>query len=120
MNTEFSSFIKELKFNVFVATEEARLALEQLLQQNGEGEDGHLLLKSVYLLSQTDLVRKVTTEWGGVFGILSLFFSFLFEKLGSHPNSGTPKFSNIHVISNALCFSKPRVCSLMEDTPTGL
>uniref|UniRef100_A0A8C8BHA2 WDFY family member 4 n=1 Tax=Otus sunia TaxID=257818 RepID=A0A8C8BHA2_9STRI len=35
--------------------EEARLALEQLLQQKGEAEDGHLLLKSVYLLSQTDL-----------------------------------------------------------------
>uniref|UniRef100_A0A8D0EIG0 DUF4704 domain-containing protein n=1 Tax=Strix occidentalis caurina TaxID=311401 RepID=A0A8D0EIG0_STROC len=35
--------------------EEARLALEQLLQQKGEVEDGRLLLKSVYLLSQTDL-----------------------------------------------------------------
>uniref|UniRef100_A0A8C0ERL9 DUF4704 domain-containing protein n=1 Tax=Bubo bubo TaxID=30461 RepID=A0A8C0ERL9_BUBBB len=35
--------------------EEARLALEQLLQQKGEAEDGRLLLKSVYLLSQTDL-----------------------------------------------------------------
>ncbi|XP_030131885.4 WD repeat- and FYVE domain-containing protein 4 [Taeniopygia guttata] len=35
--------------------EEARLALEQLLKQKGEAGDGHLLLKSVYLLSQTDL-----------------------------------------------------------------
>ncbi|XP_026707231.1 WD repeat- and FYVE domain-containing protein 4 [Athene cunicularia] len=34
--------------------EEARLALDQLLQQKGEAEDGRLLLKSVYLLSQTD------------------------------------------------------------------
>lgn len=58
----FSSFTKELKFNVFVITEEARLALEQLLQQKGEAGDGHLLLKSVYLLSQTDLVREMTIK----------------------------------------------------------
>lgn len=43
-------------------TEEARLALEQLLQQKGEAGDGYLLLKSVYLLSQTDLVRESTAK----------------------------------------------------------
>ncbi|NWV47524.1 WDFY4 protein, partial [Daphoenositta chrysoptera] len=47
---------KEIKRNLNgKPAEEARLALEQLLQQKGETGDGHLLLKSVYLLSQTDL-----------------------------------------------------------------
>ncbi|XP_056350777.1 WD repeat- and FYVE domain-containing protein 4 [Oenanthe melanoleuca] len=47
---------KEIKRNLNgKPAEEARLALEQLLQQKGEAGDGHLLLKSVYLLSQTDL-----------------------------------------------------------------
>ncbi|XP_068053666.1 WD repeat- and FYVE domain-containing protein 4 isoform X1 [Anomalospiza imberbis] len=47
---------KEIKRNLNgKPAEEARLALEQLLKQKGEVGDGHLLLKSVYLLSQTDL-----------------------------------------------------------------
>ncbi|NXR32149.1 WDFY4 protein, partial [Zosterops hypoxanthus] len=46
---------KEIKRNLNgKPAEEARLALEQLLQQKGEAGDGYLLLKSVYLLSQTD------------------------------------------------------------------
>ncbi|XP_061857387.1 WD repeat- and FYVE domain-containing protein 4 isoform X3 [Colius striatus] len=47
---------KEIKRNLNgKSAEEARMALEQLLQQKGKVDDGHLLLKSVYLLSQTDL-----------------------------------------------------------------
>ncbi|NWX28896.1 WDFY4 protein, partial [Notiomystis cincta] len=47
---------KEIKRNLNgKPAEEARLALEQLLQQKGEAGDGHLLLKLVYLLLQTDL-----------------------------------------------------------------
>ncbi|XP_037996309.1 WD repeat- and FYVE domain-containing protein 4 isoform X9 [Motacilla alba alba] len=47
---------KEIKRNLNgKPAEEARLALEQLLKQKGEAGDGHLLLKSVYLLSQTDM-----------------------------------------------------------------
>ncbi|NWU95186.1 WDFY4 protein, partial [Upupa epops] len=47
---------KEIKRNLNgKPSDEARLALEQFLQQKGEAGDGHLLLKSVYLLSQTDL-----------------------------------------------------------------
>ncbi|KAF2979672.1 hypothetical protein EK904_003027 [Melospiza melodia maxima] len=47
---------KEIKRNLNgKPAEEARLALEQLLKQKEEAGDGHLLLKSVYLLSQTDL-----------------------------------------------------------------
>uniref|UniRef100_A0A8C3MEA8 Uncharacterized protein n=1 Tax=Geospiza parvula TaxID=87175 RepID=A0A8C3MEA8_GEOPR len=47
---------KEIKRNLNgKPAEEARVALEQLLKQKGEAGDGHLLLKSVYLLSQTDL-----------------------------------------------------------------
>lgn len=84
----FSSFTKELKFNVFVVTEEARLALEQLLQQKGEAGDGHLLLKSVYLLSQTDLVREMT---------IKRVFLFISEKLCRHP-SGTPKSQYLHYL----------------------
>lgn len=92
-----------------MATEEARLALEQLLQQKGEAEHGHLLLKSVYLLSQTDLVREMTTKGFFCF-ILFWFFYFLFQRIWvSHPNSGTPKSHNICVIPSALCFSLPRV-----------
>ncbi|NXP47087.1 WDFY4 protein, partial [Heliornis fulica] len=46
---------KEIKRNLNgKSAEEARLALEKLLQWKGEAKDGHLLLKSVYLLSQTD------------------------------------------------------------------
>lgn len=78
---------KELKFNVFVITEEARLALEQLLQQKGEAGDGHLLLKSVYLLSQTDVVRESTTKH---------VFLFISGKLCRHHNSGTPKSQCLH------------------------
>lgn len=55
------------------------MALEQLLQQKGEAEDGHLLLKSAYLLSQIDLVRKVTIN-GSLLSLVCLtlfgFFSF--------------------------------------------
>ncbi|KAF4789658.1 WDFY family member 4 [Turdus rufiventris] len=47
---------KEIKRNLNgKPAEEARVALEKLLLQKGEAGDGHLLLKSVYLLSQTDL-----------------------------------------------------------------
>jgi len=115
-----SSFIKEIKFNVFVVTEEARLALEQLLQQKGEAEDGRLLLKSVYLLSQTDLVKEITTKVFLLFCPVLIFFLFVSETLGSHLNSGTPKSHNVCVIFNALCFSMPRVYSQLEDTPPGL
>ncbi|KAM4668749.1 WD repeat- and FYVE domain-containing protein 4 [Amazona ochrocephala] len=64
--------------------EEARLALEQLLQQKGEAEDGHLLLKSVYLLSQTDL-RTVWNIIGSglpaaLMQCLYLFFTFPLKK----------------------------------------
>ncbi|XP_027504006.1 WD repeat- and FYVE domain-containing protein 4 [Corapipo altera] len=64
--------------------EEARLALEQFLQQKVEAEDGHLLLKSVYLLSQTDL----RTLWNiivsglpaALMQCLYLFFTFPLKK----------------------------------------
>uniref|UniRef100_A0A672TPX7 Uncharacterized protein n=1 Tax=Strigops habroptila TaxID=2489341 RepID=A0A672TPX7_STRHB len=64
--------------------EEARLALEQLLQQKGEAEYGYLLLKSVYLLSQTDL----STMWNiigsglpaALMQCLYLFFTFPLKK----------------------------------------
>lgn len=56
-----------------MVTEEARLALEQLLQQKGEVEDGFLLLKSVYLLSQTDVVREIITK-----GLFCFNFIFIF------------------------------------------
>ncbi|XP_041874799.1 WD repeat- and FYVE domain-containing protein 4 isoform X4 [Corvus kubaryi] len=47
---------KEIKRNLNgKPAEEALLSLEKLLQKKGEAGDGHLLLKSVYLLSQTDL-----------------------------------------------------------------
>ncbi|NXJ66224.1 WDFY4 protein, partial [Rostratula benghalensis] len=64
--------------------EEARLALEQLLQQKGEAKDGHLLLKSVYLLSQTDL-RTVCNIIGSglpaaLMQCLYLFFTFPLKK----------------------------------------
>ncbi|NXI37689.1 WDFY4 protein, partial [Galbula dea] len=76
---------KEIKRNVKgKPAEEARLALEQLLQQKGEAEDGHLLLKSVYLLSQTDL----STMWNiigsglpsALMQCLYLFFTFPLKK----------------------------------------
>ncbi|XP_035394817.1 WD repeat- and FYVE domain-containing protein 4 [Cygnus atratus] len=72
---------KEIKKNLNgKPAEEARLALEQLLQQKGEVEDGCLLLKSVYLLSQTD----VRTLWNiigsglpaALMQCLYLFFTF--------------------------------------------
>ncbi|RMC11578.1 hypothetical protein DUI87_11699 [Hirundo rustica rustica] len=55
--TEVSKLLtKEINRNLNgKPAEEARLALEQLLRQKGEAGDGYLLLKSVYLLSQTDL-----------------------------------------------------------------
>ncbi|KAK2523488.1 Wdfy4 [Columba guinea] len=76
---------KEIKRNLNgKPAEEARLALEQLLQQKGEAEDGRLLLKSVYLLSQTDL----RTTWNiigsglpaALMQCLYLFFTFPLEK----------------------------------------
>ncbi|KFQ66136.1 WD repeat- and FYVE domain-containing protein 4, partial [Phaethon lepturus] len=76
---------KEIKRNLNgKPAEEARLALEQLLQQKGEAEDGRLLLKSVYLLSQTDL----RTTWNiigsglpaALIQCLYLFFTFPLKK----------------------------------------
>lgn len=65
-------------------TEEARLALEQLLQQKGEAGDGYLLLKLVYLLSQTDSVRESTTKH-----VLLL----ISEKLCRHHNTQVSVFA---------------------------
>ncbi|NXU70715.1 WDFY4 protein, partial [Oreotrochilus melanogaster] len=60
--------------------EEARLALDQLLQQKGEAKDVHLLLKSVYVLSQTDLRTMWTMIGSGLpaalMQCLYLFFTF--------------------------------------------
>ncbi|XP_051474966.1 WD repeat- and FYVE domain-containing protein 4 [Apus apus] len=76
---------KEIKRNINgKPAEEARLALGQLLQQKGEAEDGYLLLKSVYLLSRTDL----RTLWniigsglpGALMQCLYLFFTFPLKK----------------------------------------
>ncbi|NXG61374.1 WDFY4 protein, partial [Hemiprocne comata] len=76
---------KEIKRNLNgKPAEEARLALEQLLQQKGEAEDGRLLLKSVYLFSQTD----VRTMWNiigsglpaALMQCLYLFFTFPLKK----------------------------------------
>ncbi|XP_069720218.1 WD repeat- and FYVE domain-containing protein 4 isoform X2 [Phaenicophaeus curvirostris] len=76
---------KEIKRNLSgKPAEEARLALEQLLQQKGEAGDGRLLLKSVYLLSQTDL----RTMWNiiesglpaALLQCLYLFFTFPLKK----------------------------------------
>ncbi|XP_009676148.2 WD repeat- and FYVE domain-containing protein 4 isoform X3 [Struthio camelus] len=64
--------------------EEARLALEQLLQQKREVEDGHVLLKSVYLLSQTDLRTLWNIIGSGLpaalMQCLYLFFTFPLKK----------------------------------------
>uniref|UniRef100_A0A8C3KM61 WDFY family member 4 n=1 Tax=Calidris pygmaea TaxID=425635 RepID=A0A8C3KM61_9CHAR len=76
---------KEIKRNLNgKPAEEARLALEQLLQQKGEAEDGRLLLKSVYLLSQSD-VRTVCSIIGSglpaaLMQCLYLFFTFPLKK----------------------------------------
>uniref|UniRef100_A0A8B9TDS4 DUF4704 domain-containing protein n=1 Tax=Anas platyrhynchos TaxID=8839 RepID=A0A8B9TDS4_ANAPL len=76
---------KEIKKNLNgKPAEEARLALEQLLQQKGEVEDGFLLLKSVYLLSQTD-VRTLRNIIGSglpaaLMQCLYLFFTFPLKK----------------------------------------
>ncbi|NWX86226.1 WDFY4 protein, partial [Nothoprocta pentlandii] len=67
--------------------EEARLALEQLLQEKREVQDGHVLLKMVYLLSQTDLARE-RTLWNiigsglpaALMQCLYLFFTFPLKK----------------------------------------
>ncbi|XP_010219139.1 PREDICTED: LOW QUALITY PROTEIN: WD repeat- and FYVE domain-containing protein 4 [Tinamus guttatus] len=76
---------KEIKKNLNgKPAEEARLALEQLLQQKREVEDGHVLLKSVYLLSQAD----VRTLWNiigsglpaALMQCLYLFFTFPVKK----------------------------------------
>ncbi|XP_021253682.1 WD repeat- and FYVE domain-containing protein 4 isoform X2 [Numida meleagris] len=76
---------KEIKRTVNgKSAEEARLALEHLLQQKGEVEDGHLLLKSVYLLSQTDLRTMWNIIGSGLpaalMQCLYLFFTFPLEK----------------------------------------
>ncbi|XP_066179992.1 WD repeat- and FYVE domain-containing protein 4 isoform X2 [Sylvia atricapilla] len=58
---------KEIKRNINgKPAEEARLALEQWLQQKKEAGDGYLLLKSVYLLSQTDLRTMWTIIGSGL------------------------------------------------------
>ncbi|XP_032857672.2 WD repeat- and FYVE domain-containing protein 4 isoform X3 [Tyto alba] len=76
---------KEIKRNVNgKPAEEARLALEQLLQQKGEAEDGCLLLKSVYLLSQTELRTMWNIIGSGLpaalMQCLYLFFTFPLKK----------------------------------------
>ncbi|NXW26956.1 WDFY4 protein, partial [Phaetusa simplex] len=76
---------KEIKRNLSgKPAEEARLALEQLLQQKGEAEDGRLLLKSVYLLSQTDLRTMCNIIGSGLpaalMQCLYLFFTFPLKK----------------------------------------
>ncbi|KFV04358.1 WD repeat- and FYVE domain-containing protein 4, partial [Tauraco erythrolophus] len=76
---------KEIKKNLNgKPAEEARLALEQLLQQKGETEDGHLLLKSVYLLSQTDMRTMWNIIGSGLpaalMQCLYLFFTFPLKK----------------------------------------
>ncbi|NXN76147.1 WDFY4 protein, partial [Himantopus himantopus] len=76
---------KEIKRNLNgKPAEEARLALEQLLQQKGEAEDGRLLLKSVYLLSQTDLRTMCNIIGSGLpaalMQCLYLFFTFPLKK----------------------------------------
>ncbi|NXE53686.1 WDFY4 protein, partial [Casuarius casuarius] len=64
--------------------EEARLALEQLLQQKREVEGGHVLLKSVHLLSQTDLRTLWNIIGSGLpaalMQCLYLFFTFPLKK----------------------------------------
>ncbi|XP_065602222.1 WD repeat- and FYVE domain-containing protein 4 isoform X2 [Cyrtonyx montezumae] len=66
------------------SAEEARLALEHLLQQKGEVKDGYLLLKSVYLLSQTDLRTMWSIIASGLpaalLQCLYLFFTFPLKK----------------------------------------
>ncbi|NWR86890.1 WDFY4 protein, partial [Furnarius figulus] len=76
---------KEIKRNLNgKPAEEARLALEQFLQQRVEVEDGHLLLKSVYLLSQTDLRTMWNIIGSGLpaalMQCLYLFFTFPLKK----------------------------------------
>ncbi|NXF73355.1 WDFY4 protein, partial [Sclerurus mexicanus] len=76
---------KEIKRNLNgKPAEEARLALEQFLQQKVEAEDGHLLLKSVYLLSQTDLGIMWNIIGSGLpaalMQCLYLFFTFPLKK----------------------------------------
>uniref|UniRef100_A0A8C6ZV55 Alfy-like armadillo-like repeat domain-containing protein n=1 Tax=Nothoprocta perdicaria TaxID=30464 RepID=A0A8C6ZV55_NOTPE len=64
--------------------EEARLALEQLLQPKREVQDGHVLLKTVYLLSQTDLRTLWNIIGSGLpaalMQCLYLFFTFPLKK----------------------------------------
>uniref|UniRef100_A0A8C0AQ58 DUF4704 domain-containing protein n=1 Tax=Buteo japonicus TaxID=224669 RepID=A0A8C0AQ58_9AVES len=76
---------KEIKRNLNgKPAEEARLALEQLLQQKGEAENGRLLLKSVYVLSQTDLRTMWNIIGSGLpaalMQCLYLFFTFPLKK----------------------------------------
>ncbi|NXG12703.1 WDFY4 protein, partial [Sakesphorus luctuosus] len=76
---------KEIKRNLNgKPAEEARLALEQFLQRKVEAEDGHLLLKSVYLLSQTDLRTTRNIIGSGLpaalMQCLYLFFTFPLKK----------------------------------------
>uniref|UniRef100_A0A8B9NYW3 WDFY family member 4 n=1 Tax=Apteryx owenii TaxID=8824 RepID=A0A8B9NYW3_APTOW len=76
---------KEIKKNLNgKPAEEARLALEQLLQQKREVEDGHVLLKSVYLLSQTDSRTLWNIIGSGLpaalMQCLYLFFTFPLKK----------------------------------------
>ncbi|XP_015489137.1 WD repeat- and FYVE domain-containing protein 4 [Parus major] len=85
--SEVSKFLtKEIKRNLNgKPAEEARLALEQFLQQKGEAGDGHLLLKSVYLLSQTDLRTMWNIIGSGLpaalMQCLYLFFTIPLKKI---------------------------------------
>ncbi|NXK94622.1 WDFY4 protein, partial [Formicarius rufipectus] len=77
---------KEIKRNFNgKPAEEARLALEQFLQQRVEAEDGHLLLKSVYLLSRTDWRTMQNIIGSGLpaalMQCLYLFFTFPLKKI---------------------------------------
>lgn len=93
-----------------MVTEEARLALEQLLQQKGEAENGRLLLKSVYVLSQTDLVREMTAKWFGVFFVrlFCLFFVFFFSFLFQRSWVAPPTVEHLSLMKFAL---SPMLCA---------
>ncbi|NXU48406.1 WDFY4 protein, partial [Turnix velox] len=76
---------KEIKRNINgKPAEEACLALKQLLQQKEEAEGGHLLLKSVYLLSQSHLGTMCNIIGSGLpaalMQCLYLFFTFPLKK----------------------------------------
>ncbi|NXN14164.1 WDFY4 protein, partial [Indicator maculatus] len=89
---------KEIKRNLNgKPAEEARLALKQLLQQKGEAEDGHLLLKSVYLLSQTNLRTMWNIIGSGLPAALMqcLYLCFIFPLNKTNDDGGTSE-DDIH------------------------